>query len=66
LTRRSCACMVDYPQNSAVLTKSKESWDLQMYLTLVYFVIYFGQIPTKMYKDGEKTIEVWVLLLAKK
>jgi hypothetical protein len=25
LTRRSCACMVDYPQNSAVLTKSKES-----------------------------------------
>jgi len=66
LTKKSCVCMVDSLQNSAALTKSKESWDLQMYLTLVYFAIYFGQIPTKMSKDGEKMIEVWVLLLAKK
>jgi hypothetical protein len=66
LTRKSCACMVDSLQNLAALTKSKESWDLQMYLTLAYFVIFFGQIPTKMSKDGEKTTEVWVLLLVKK
>lgn len=37
-----------------------------MYLTQAFSVIYYGQIPIKMYRAGEKMIEESVSHLAKK
>lgn len=62
LMRRSSACTEDCPQNWVVSNRSKESWDLLMCPILASSVIYFGQIPTKMSKAGERTIEVSALL----
>jgi hypothetical protein len=37
-----------------------------MFQILDYFVISYGPIPTKMYKDGERMIEEYLSLLVRK
>ena len=58
--RRSSACTVVSAQNWVASSKSRELWGLPMFLIRDCCVISFGQIPTKMYRAGEKTTEVWV------
>jgi hypothetical protein len=66
LMRKFSACTVDWAQNWVPLNKSRESWDQLTFLTQASCATCFGQIPTKMFKDGVKTIVEYLSLLARK
>lgn len=66
LTRKFSACMEDSALSSALSSKSRESWDLLMFLILVFSVTSCGQIPTRMSKAGVKMTVVFPSPLAKK
>lgn len=58
--------MVVYLLNSPISNKFVVSSDLLMSLILVYYVIYFGVIPIKMFKVGQKMKEVFLMYLVLK
>lgn len=66
LMRRSYACTVVCPLSSLPLNRSRELWDLLMFLIPDFSAISFGQIPTKMSKGGVKTIVEYPSLLVRK
>lgn len=60
LTKRSYVCMVVYHLNFQVWSRSEGLWDLLMYQTQDFYVISFGQIQRRTFKDGRRMTEVLV------
>lgn len=64
--KKSCVCMEDSAQNWAASNRLRELWDLLMFQIQDSSAISYGQILTRMFRDGVKMTEVSVLHLDKR
>jgi hypothetical protein len=66
LTIKSSVCMEAFRLSCKRSRRSRTSWDRLMFPTQVCFVICSGRTPRKTWKNGVRTIEASLLLLARR